>query len=300
VRARAVAIAPDGHYAAVADYWKGLSVVDLQDISGRLVQVGQASVVDVSVDVAYSGTLAYLSAGNTGLHIFDLSDPRAPAPLGTLEPSGAAGGLAITGTTVYLAAGDSGLRIVDASDPAQPVERGAFHTPEWLYDVAAGPRLDAPGQVAYLASTGWLRILDTTDPAAPMELGHAYIGGANVGVAVEGSLVYLANATFGLFVYDVSNPQAPLPAGSYPWSGLSGVAVADHNVGLVEGTGGLRVLDMTLPDQPVVVGVYDTPGIAYGIAARGGRFLVADDTGGLAQVYVFKVLGQLFMPGIRR
>lgn len=304
------AVAWNDRYAAVADYWSGLSVIDLAaSLPRTLPEIGRVPVADLNNGVAVSGSLVYLSSSSTGLRIFDLANPSAPALLGAVDMPGAAGGVAVRGTHAYVASGDQGLTVVNIANPAHPAVQGTFTTTEWIYDVAAGPRLDRPGGVVYLAGATRFRIVDVTTPAAPVQLGDWDTAGANLKVAVQDTHLFLANAEFGMLVYDVSNPSRPQPIGVYLWSGASGVAVDGDYAYLTAGdwpwegparpaTGnsGLRVLDISAPDAPVLLGAYNTPGTPTDVVAAAGTALVADGEGGVARVRAFRVQSTIMLP----
>ena len=314
--ALARAVAWNDRYAAVADYWNGLSIIDLAATLPRtLPEVSRVPVVDLNNGVAVSGSLVYLSSSSTGLRIFDVADPSAPALLGAVHTPGAAGGVAVRGTHAYIASGDRGLTVVNAADPAHPAVQGTLTTTEWIYDVAAGPRLDRPGEVVYLAGAARFRIVDVTNPALPVELGYWDTAGVNLKAAVQGAYLFLANAEFGMIVYDVSDPTSPQPVGNYLWSGASGVAVDGKLAYLtagdwpwkapgpaqpVAGNSGLRVLDISAPDAPVLLGAYNTPGTPADVVAAGGTALVADGEGGVTRVRAFTVQSIVLLPSILR
>src|SRR5262245_8194986 len=66
------------------------------------------------------------------------------------------------------------------------------------------------GDLAYVATDTGLTILDVSDPANPTVLGSALAPDVCQGLAKKGSYIYLAAATGGMQVIDVSKPDAPL------------------------------------------------------------------------------------------
>jgi hypothetical protein len=100
---------------------------------------------------------------------------------------------------------------------------------------------------------------------------------------VSGGYAYVADATFGLRVIDVSTPSAPVELGYVNTPGdCRGVAVSGRYVYVADWTGGLRVIDVSTPSAPVVVGYADTPGWARGVALSGGHVYIAAWDAGLA------------------
>jgi hypothetical protein len=68
-----------------------------------------------ALDVYVSGSTAYVVAGDFGLQIIDVSDPSAPAFLGSYDTPHWAYRVYVSGSTAYVAADDFGLQIIDVS-----------------------------------------------------------------------------------------------------------------------------------------------------------------------------------------
>jgi hypothetical protein len=58
------------------------------------------------------GDYAYIAGRNSGLQIFDITDPVNPRFIGGMDTPGRAMGVAVSGPHVYIADGDSGLAVV--------------------------------------------------------------------------------------------------------------------------------------------------------------------------------------------
>ena len=282
---------------------RGLVILDVSD-PARPRWVGQSEVLPhVVEDVAVSGGMAYV-VDEDGLRIIDVSNLAAPRQVGACETPGQALGVAVSGNMAYvvgyvwvcLPIEDSGcyhrgwLRIIDISDPAAPHEVGACDTcetpPFFSADVAVS------GNIAYVAA-GWeradpwwgglngVRMIDVSDPAAPHEVGACETPLAN-GVAVSGSMVYVAAGPGGLRIIDVSNPAAPDELGTYETLGWAcDVAVSGTMAYVAAGSGGLRIIDVSNAAAPREVGACETS-LAHGVAVSGGVAYVADRASGLA------------------
>jgi hypothetical protein len=75
------------------------------------------------------------------------------------------------------------------------------------------------GRYAYIGVGPRLVVLDVSNPAGPLLLGRtAVLPGLVHGVAVAGTLAYVADGEAGLRVVDVSNPASP-PAGGLRYPG---------------------------------------------------------------------------------
>lgn len=150
--------------------------------------------------------------------------------------------VAVTGDLAYVADGDNGFLVVDISDP-NGVEIISFKS-------TVNKSLLTPGSAQ------------------------------NVAVDDSRPYVYVADASGGLQVIDVSDPESPFIAGSVPTAGTAyDVAVEGNWAIIADGSAGLVVVDITDPTNPDDVGWYDTPGVAAGIAIKGNYAYVADGTG---------------------
>jgi len=127
---------------------------------------------------------------------------------------------------------------VDISNPFAPTQVG-YHLTEcnWATDVVVA------GDYAYVAAGGChLVILDISEPTNPTFTGMLYKSGLDHGVALDGSIAYLAGS-YGLSVVDVSDPAAPKQVSFYPTTEvLERVAVSDGYVYAAAQVGGLFIL----------------------------------------------------------
>gem|GEM_PF-1040669 len=118
---------------------------------------GYANNVDVS------GRYAYVAAGEAGLVVVDVANPRVPVIVGTVDTPGNADDVKVVGNLAYVADGPSGLQIVDVSNPAAPVILGAVDTPGDAQDVAVH------GNLALVADgPGGVQVIDVSAPAHPV------------------------------------------------------------------------------------------------------------------------------------
>jgi hypothetical protein len=78
--------------------------------------------------VAKDGKL-YLTLGKAGLEIVDVSNPLAPADIGTCEAAGRARGVTVDSGFIYVTGYDHGITILEISNPADPTVVGYYDTP---------------------------------------------------------------------------------------------------------------------------------------------------------------------------
>jgi hypothetical protein len=189
------------------------------------------------------------------LQIVDVSDPAAPALLGSYDTPGGAEAVQVVGSTAYVADHDEGLQIVDVSNPAAPALLGTYDTPGWALDV------QVVGSTAYVADHDeGLQIVDVSDPSAPTRLGSFDTPEYANDVQVVGSTAYVADHDEGLQIVDVSDPAAPALLGTYDTPGAAwGVQVVEDLVYIADLSSGLQILrvsggapEPTLTPTPVV------------------------------------------------
>jgi hypothetical protein len=91
-------------------------------------------------------------------------------------------------------------------------------------------------------------------------------------VALSGNLAYVAEDDSGLYVVDVSKPQAPYAVGRCSLPGYALRVAASGDFAYVAGLdvgGKLRVIDVSNPQEPYQVGWAGFPGTAKGVAVSG-------------------------------
>ncbi len=220
----------------------GLHIVDVRDAMSPTL-AGFYDTPGTALDLAVVGNRAYVADGDAGLHILDISNPAAPALLGTYP--GQARKVAVAGNYAYVVqrgtwSGEQwvggGLRILDVSDPTTPQEVGFFanaHPPMESVTVA--------GNYAYvteLGSTsaepeagGGLRILDVSDPTAPRQVAFYEALKRAREVVVRENFAYVVDEEQGLCMLDVSNPSIPFELGFIQTSDTTrGVAVDENYI----------------------------------------------------------------------
>ncbi len=271
-----------GNYAYVAGGEVGLVVFDITDpanpsLAGKYDTPGIAFRLDVAADVAY-----VLDQGN-GIIVFDVSDPTDPLPMTTIPDAGVSRSLTVNGDKLYWALDGNGVRVVDISTPANPSILSIYDTPGHAYDVAvagelafvadfgsglqvlkvadqmnlrlAGAAVTAgqsngifvAGNYAYIADgSSGLKVMDVSNRFDPVLVGTAPCNGSANAVSVTGNWAFLACAgTFGLQVYDVSTPDAPVARTGVSTVGdAKNLFIQGNYLYLAAGSDGLQVYDI--------------------------------------------------------
>lgn len=184
----------------LADREGGLLAVDVSDPAQpeRLSQVFEAGSVR-AVDVAISGSHAFVAMHGEGVRVVDVSDPASLREVGAFDTPGVAEAVWVGGDRLYVADGESGLRIFDLSVPESPTLLGAYETGalDYARDVVVA------GAYAFLAIDGGVLALDVSDPASPFLAGVYETQGGVLGLALAKPYLYLAMGNQGLRILEV-------------------------------------------------------------------------------------------------
>ena len=243
------------------------------------------------------------TAGN-GIMTVDVSNPKQPKVLGSISTGKSHTIKPVPGTTlVYTAGGglaggsNGGPAIVDVKDPRNPKVVGAFKTYSMdCHDISFYMSKDKKlGICAGAVGSGQVQIWDMTDPLAPTLTGviaNPLIQYSHYGVvSSDGNILAIDDEAFAahecftgqtpfgrVWLYDISNPAAPIPQGSMAaprgggpvggtqtfgnYVGWAGSWCLSHgldwqpgtrNLGVTWFTGGWSVLDVSDPLQPTEV-----------------------------------------------
>jgi len=278
-RALALDVSSDGRLVAATDRYEGdFRLVDVSDPTHPL-QVGLVENNDYALDVALSGSCAYLANRTYGLRVYDVTDPTAPVEVATVREDGQTEGVSIHGTTAYLANHYGGLRLVDVTDPTAAAEVGSIESYPDLKQAAM------EGGLAVAAAGNRLVTLDVADPAAPTALATVTFSGYANAVLLDGDLAYVAADYRGLKVVDVSDPTVPVVVGTGETCDAYELDRRGSTVFVACGSGGLGVVDVSSPTEPLVLGSLDDVS-GDTVAAADGVVYMTDYATGLSVVDV--------------
>lgn len=294
-----VALQVVGDYAYVADWGRGLCIVDLRNpqqpsVIGRFDLTTERNAV---TDIAVQGSLVYLVDWSHGIYVIDASDPTAPTQVSFFTTAGFPAAIAVNGPMVYVgeSINDQGfggsVRIFDLSDLANPVEHSQFYTSK----VAQLAVID---QTVYVADNeGGLRILDVSNPDNIQMIGQYVENWFAMDLAIQNNYAYLAT-TSGLEIVDISNPSQPTQAGRIGDSLIDGIVVAGDNAYIGE-NGSIRQIDISQASNPQVVAETLLARDSWILPALHGGELVALSYHG-GGMFVLEPEYQLFLPVISK
>lgn len=232
-----------------------------------------------ALGVEVAGARAFASCGANGIRAIDASNPNPPPVLSSLALPGGASGVFLVGGAVY-ACGGTGVRVIDASDPQVPRIAAELSSSAAARCIAAGRG------VAYVAAgTGQgIRRFDVRDPFAPVELSRMTAGADRLGV--NDSLLVLAQGFAGIQVYRIDGAGPPVFESTLQTGDLVFDAVLEDGCAYVANNRSLLVVDVTDPTLPRVRSELPLEGVCRGVAAGGGRVLVAAGNSGVHAVDV--------------
>ncbi len=255
-----------GNYAY---YGRGavFTIADKSNVASWKI-IGESDVRGPVNGIVLNGTRAYVAAGQAGLKVIDISDPRTPVIVRSVPTAGEAGALAILSNCLYLADGASGLLIFDVSNPALPVLISSFDTPGTAFGVTIF------GRNAYVADgPQGLRIVDISDPSSPVFVSRIYTEDAH-DVRVSKNEACVADGTGGLKIINVSNPATPEKVRSLNTAGTAvALSLSGGYAFLADGFNGLRIIDTSYPYTVAAIPSYD---FTSDVSLSGGYAYVAD------------------------
>jgi hypothetical protein len=232
-------------------------------------------------DVFVYEDYVFVAAYDSGLAIFDISDPTAPSsPIyQELYPHSDGLGVYVTEDLAFIADG-SGLAIINVSDPLHPSDIIGYQSTYGANDVFV---IDG---YAYIATdTAGLAVINITDPTSPGEPVYRDTSAMARDVYITGDFAYIATDTAGLAIINISDPNEPGQPiycdtddnayGVYVYEGFA--FVADDESGLVI----INVTDPTTPGLPIYV---PTTGDAHRVHVFGGYTFIAVKDSGIALI----------------
>jgi len=258
-----------------------------------------------------SGNMLYVAGENLATEqprfiAVNVSNPSSPVISCTKDFTEFSSGLgsfaisvAVNGTKalvgIHSSSGVVQLDVLDISNLSAPVEEGSINNIGYPYDI----RMSTDGSYAYVmdvSSSSVLRIVNVSNPISPSLVASIPLD-STLGqqLAMQGSELFAATSA-GLYVFDISNPAAPVLTRTYSVSGINGINVPSDSASqsgyiyVAASAGGivtLREQDIQAPEifltSPTSASVYTN---TTGILNLGGT---ADDNlgtvhSGVAQV----------------
>jgi len=256
------------------------------------VSVDAKGVTDCVVD-SESGLAAFVrdGASRSAISIFDVSDPRAMKPLGTIDDGlGAVSGIAISKRTVFAVSDAHRLDVLSVEDPARPRRIGSL---ELGGDRAATAASTGPTDVTVTDGIAYVALGRLG--MAMLDVGNGKFGGSAAKptrVGAYHSPFYSTHAVYGYrsrtgkWYAIMSEDLAPSVDGS-------------SNATAAGQPGFARIVDFSDPSKPEEVARYEAPEAGVqDLWVEGERLYVAAQNGGVRVVDISADLkGNLYHQG---
>ena len=251
-----------GDYAYVADGERGFRIEDISRPS-QPVEVGYFTQASQVNDIVVRDQIAYI-ADLTGLQMANVSDPKAPFPVGRFGTPGVATAVSLVENYAFIANGDYGLRVAYVDDPAAVQSVGSYDTAGIAQDVAVS------GIYTFIADgPAGLNIANISDPAVPKTASLVDQFQDARSVVVIGDYVFLADGVNGIWVIDVAKPVIPQTIAYLDTPGTAlDLASAGVYLFVADGDKGVQVIYILDPYNPLLVGSLEIPGESLDLDVR--------------------------------
>ena len=190
-----------GNYAYVANSSAGLTIVNVTNAAAPIV-VSTVSTGGIARGVAVKDNIAVVVSDNTNtLKTYNVSNPSAPAALGSMNLSGSLKDLDINGNFVAVAAYTGGAQFVDISTPNTPRLVGSLPgaAPNGFVprDVEFGVGFAIFAEQLFPNAVPFVDYGDPANPALRGIVDFSPLGDyAGTGIAVNGPFVYMTGENF--------------------------------------------------------------------------------------------------------
>lgn len=226
--------------------------------------------------------LAYVADWFSGLHIYDVSDPKHPRHIGNFHTPGSSKGVVVDNGYAYVGDDDHGLQIIDVHNPEKPIAVGHVQTTGLAYT------LKKRGDLVFLADhRGGFHIINVADVSNPKIVSSHNTNGKSWAIDVKGNIAYVADDNSGLLVFDISNIKKPVQIAQFNPGGFAeDVAVRDNIAYVSFFDRGFYLLDISNPAKPALISHLDIPGNARSVVLQGQYAYIAGWESGLQVVDV--------------
>lgn len=173
-----------------------IQIYDLSQLPNQPVLITSFSVSPDNVNGLFlSGTLLFAACGNSGMAIFDVTNPASPMLRSITNTSGVATDVVVNANIAFLSDSYNGTLIFDVTNPSSP---------------SALSRISPQGQILGLAlnnnslyladNTYGVESINVSSPSAPNETGYIQLNSSAVNLFYFGGYLYLAAAEGGLAI----------------------------------------------------------------------------------------------------
>jgi hypothetical protein len=282
-------------------YYYRLRAYNLNGYSSYCPEAGPVlSISTISVSGSYNtgGTAYSLSVSNnyayiansSSISIVDVSNPKSPQPLSSVNINGIASDVAVVGTYAFVcnsAASANAFEVINVSNVSKPllVSAATLALPSPAYSIII------QNKYAYVTHARGICVIDISNPLSPSLVSNLTLSynAQKSGISVSGLFAYYVDSTNGFDIIDISNPQSLSVVSNKPPQGyLNGITVSGNYAYIANDSYGIRIYDITNPASPISViktpnnnDFFGTNAPAYSVFINGPYAYVADGTYGI-------------------
>lgn len=252
-----------------------------EDYTGGYQIAAKFQTAGYTSDVLIDGDICYVTQGEGGLSILNISDPKNPTLIKNLSEGvrGYSTKMAKKDNILYIAASGFGVTVVDVADPTSPEVTGSNLNvkPAKNFHIMGDYLITAVSELGFKFSS-----IET--PAYPDIRGVTHTDGYTKAITTtaDESKLFAVTGEMGLSVYDIAVIDDGY--GIYPLLGtidLPGYAESvvlneDKQVAFIAcGSAGIQVIDYTEPSNLKIIGSYECPGHAKEVVYENNKLYVA-------------------------
>jgi hypothetical protein len=233
--------------------------------------LSQFAVSGTAVDVAASGNIAVIAAGDGGLFAIDMTNVFIPEFAGRFRNSNFIGGVIINGQTVFAASGDSYVTILTTATPDTLIATATVR----VQGIFANQLSLLNNTLSVAGGIGGMLQMDASQQDTLIELGRYDQGGEVKDVERIGNYVFSADGDEGMRVIDVSVPDSLIAVYRFvPSNQAQDLYLAGTHAYLADGGRGVHSFNISDPANPIYLFTYDAGQLVSGIKGE-GRWLYA-------------------------
>jgi hypothetical protein len=198
--------------------WLGLQTLQIGP-ANELTPLGQVIMAGFPEDIALYADLAFITANNLGIAVFDVTDPVEPMLLYHHIGPDTPRSIEIVGDILYVVYHNH-FAALDIADPYDPKILSVVDMPLFCFDV------DVTDELAWIQCNDQLISVDIGDPGQMKLVGELEVGIQPRRVAVAGDVAFVADTKAGLHAIDITDPAQPVLISVFAGEGGGDVKVA--------------------------------------------------------------------------
>jgi hypothetical protein len=229
---------------------------------------GEIAVGENCLEVKIDNGYAFLSNGEYGVTMVDISNPDDFKLISTFNCRGWVKSTARSGNMIYLA-NWQGIMTVDITDVRNPREINFLDTE------LGTSKIDFRNDTLFVAGSGGLYLYDVSIPNGMSPLGEFRTYYPASGLKIHNDLVFLSSGLGGVDILTLADGLRLISH----VDALECASAADYGDGrmfVADGYSGISEWDLSRIDSPVFVGIFLSTGKAVDLKLDGDRLYVAD------------------------